>query len=197
MSKKDFVKNAKNLSLNIMTPNLYAKYKKEIAPAMKKELGYKSVMQVPKITKIVINVGVGKFLKEPNYIENVEKTLKNITGQKPVRTKSKKAISNFKIRENMDIGVVVTLRGPKMYFFLEKLLSVTLPRTRDFRGISAKSFDKSGNYNLGFKENIAFPEIKAAEIEKSHGLQIVFVTNAKSKDESKMLLEKFGFPFVK
>jgi len=178
-------------------PNLYKKYKKEIAPAIKKELGYKNLMQVPKIKKIIVNVGVGKFLKEANFIENVEKNLNNITGQKAVRTKSKKAISNFKIRENVDIGVMVTLRGPKMYYFLEKLLSITLPRTRDFRGISAKSFDKSGNYNLGFKENIAFPEIKSAEMEKSHGLQIVIVTNAKSKEESKVLLEKFGFPFVK
>lgn len=180
-----------------MTPNLYNFYKKEVVPALKKEFGYKSVMQVPRVAKVVINVGVGKFLKEPNFIENVEKNLAKITGQKPVRTKSKKAISNFKIRENMDIGVVVTLRGPKMYFFLERLLAVTFPRTRDFRGISDKSFDGLGNYNLGFKENAAFPEIKAGEAEKVHGLQIVISTTATNKEEGKALLTKLGFPFVK
>ncbi|MCX6781517.1 MAG: 50S ribosomal protein L5 [Candidatus Magasanikbacteria bacterium] len=180
-----------------MTPNLYNYYKKEVVPALKKEFGFKNVMQVPKITKVVINVGVGKFLKEPNFIENVEKNLAKITGQKPVRTKSKKAISNFKIRENMDIGVVVSLRGAKMYYFLEKLLDITLPRTRDFRGISDKAFDGRGNYSLGFKENVAFPEIKAGEAEKTHGMQINIATNAKNKEQGRALLMKLGFPFVK
>ncbi len=180
-----------------MTPNLYSYYKKEAVPALKKEFGFKNVMQVPRITKVVINVGVGKFLKEPNYIENVEKSLSKITGQKTVRTKSKKAISNFKIRENMDIGVVVTLRGAKMYYFLEKLLNVTLPRTRDFRGISDKAFDGRGNYSLGFKENIAFPEIKAGEADKSHGMQINISTTAKNLEQGKALLKTLGFPFVK
>ncbi|MDD2758274.1 MAG: 50S ribosomal protein L5 [Patescibacteria group bacterium] len=180
-----------------MMPNLYKKYKDEVVPELKKELGYKNVMQVPKITKVVVNVGVGKFLKEPNFIENVEKNLIKITGQKPVRTKSKKAISNFKIRENMDIGVVVTLRGPRMYYFLEKLLNVTFPRTRDFHGISDKSFDRQGNFSLGFKENLAFPEVKAGEVDKNHGLEIVFCTTAKSKEEGRMLLAKLGFPFAK
>jgi len=180
-----------------MTPNLYKTYKKEVVPSLMKERGFKNVMQVPKIKKIVLNVGVGKFLKEPNYIENVENNLAKITGQKPVRTKSKKAISNFKIRENMDVGVTVTLRGPKMYFFLEKLLAVTLPRTRDFRGISDKAFDEQGNYNFGFTENVAFPEIKSGEAEKNHGLQIVISTNAKNKADGRALLAALGFPFVK
>lgn len=180
-----------------MTPNLYKKYKDEIVPELKKELGLTNVMQVPKITKVVINVGVGKFLKEPNFIENVEKNLVKITGQKPVRTKSKKAISNFKIRENMDIGVVVTLRGPRMYYFLEKLLNVTFPRTRDFHGISDKSFDRQGNFSLGFKENLAFPEIKAGEVDKNHGLEIVVCTTAKNSAEGRLLLAKLGFPFAK
>jgi large subunit ribosomal protein L5 len=180
-----------------MTPNLYNHYKKEVVPELKKDFGFRNVMQVPKITKVVINVGVGKFLKEPNYIENVEKNLAKITGQKPVRTKSKKAISNFKIRENMDIGVMVTLRGPKMYYFLEKLLNITFPRTRDFRGISDKAFDARGNYSLGFKENVAFPEVKTTETDKGHGLQINISTNAKNKEQGKALLTKMGFPFVK
>lgn len=180
-----------------MTPNLYNFYKKEVAPALKKEFGYKSLMQAPRITKVVVNVGVGKFLKEPNFIEGVEKNLARITGQKAVRTKTKKAISNFKIREGMEVGLVVTLRGPRMYYFLEKLLNITLPRTRDFRGISDKSFDERGNYSLGFRENMAFPEIKATEVEKNHGLQIVVATTARSKAEGKALLQKLGFPFVK
>ncbi len=180
-----------------MTSNLYKQYKKEIVPALVKEFKYKSVSQAPKIKKIVLNVGVGRFIKEPSYIENVEKNLAKISGQKPVRTKAKKAISNFKIREGMDIGVMVTLRGPKMYDFLEKLLTITLPRTRDFRGISGKSFDGHGNYNLGFKENLAFPEIKGSDAEKNHGLQIVVSTTAKSIEEGRALLEKIGFPFVK
>lgn len=176
---------------------LYETYKKEVAPKLMKDFGYQSKMQAPKIVKVTLNVGVGKFLKEPNFIENVENTLKKITGQKPVRTKSKKAISNFKIRENMEIGVVVTLRGKKMYDFLEKLVKVTFPRTRDFRGISDKSFDGHGNFNIGMKENVAFPEIKAGEIEKNHGLQITVSTSAKSKEEGRALLAYLGFPFIK
>lgn len=180
-----------------MAPNLYNKYKKEVVPALVKDFKYKNALQAPKIVKVVLNVGVGKFVKEPNFIETVEKNLAKISGQKIVRTKSKKAISNFKIREGMDIGVMVTLRGAKMYYFLERLLSVTLPRTRDFRGISSKSFDGHGNYNLGFKETLAFPEIKAGEAEKSHGLQIIVSTTAKSTEEGRALLEKLGFPFAK
>lgn len=180
-----------------MESNLYKFYKKEVVPEMLKEFGYRSVLQVPKIKQVVINVGVGKHLKESGYIEKVEKNLAKISGQKPVRTKAKKAISNFKIREGMDIGVMVTMRGPKMYAFIEKLLAVTLPRTRDFRGISNKSFDNFGNYSFGLKENVAFPEIQSGDQENNHCLQIVVTTTAKSKKEGKALLEKIGFPFVK
>ena len=180
-----------------MTNNLYEKYKKEVVPALQKELGYKNVMQVPHIAKVVINAGVGRFIKESGYIDNVEKTLTKITGQKPVRTKAKKSISNFKIREGQEIGVVVTLRGPRMYHFLEKLLRVTFPRVRDFHGISSKGFDNQGNYTIGFKENIAFPEVKMEEIEKVHGLEIVVVTTAKDKVAGRALLTQIGFPFTK
>lgn len=177
--------------------SLYQTYKQEIVPALKAELGLKSVMQVPKITKIVLNAGIGRFVKEANYIENVEKTFIKITGQKPVRTRAKKAISNFKIRENQEIGVMVTIRGPRMYEFLEKLLRVTFPRVRDFHGISDKAFDRQGNFTIGFKENVAFPEVKVEEIEKVHGLQIIINTNAKDSKTGKALLTHLGFPFSK
>ena len=177
--------------------NLQKKYREEVVPALQKELGLKNVMEVPKIAKVVVNAGIGRFVKEPHFIENVEKTFSNITGQKPVRTKAKKAISNFKIRQGMEIGVTVTLRGSKMYNFLEKLLNVTFPRVRDFRGISDKGFDRSGNFTFGFKENVAFPEIKAGDIEKNHGLQIIVNTTAKNDTESRALLTHLGFPFVK
>lgn len=180
-----------------MKVNLYERYKKEIVPALQKEFALKNVMKVPKIKKIVINAGIGRFVKEPRFIDNVEATLSKISGQKPIRTKAKKSISNFKTRAGMEIGVAVTLRGVKMYQFLEKLVSITLPRVRDFRGLSEKSFDKNGNYTIGFKENLAFPEIKADELEKMHGLQIIINTDVKNKAEGKALLTHFGLPFVK
>lgn len=176
---------------------LYEKYKKEVVPALQKEFGLKNVMQVPKVTKIVVNAGIGRFVKEAHFIDNVEKNLARITGQKPVRNRAKKAISNFKIREGQEIGVSVTLRGEKMYNFLEKLINVTFPRVRDFHGISDKSFDREGNYTIGFKENVAFPEIKMDEIDKIHGLQVIVNTNAKSKAEGRALLAHLGFPFIK
>lgn len=166
-------------------------------PAIQKELGLKNVMQVPKVTKVVLNAGIGRFIKEANFIDNVEKTLTKITGQKPIRTKAKKAISNFKIREGQEIGVMVTLRGPRMYDFLEKLVKVTFPRVRDFHGISDKAFDGQGNFTIGFKENVAFPEVKMEEIDKIHGLQIIVNTTAKNKVAGKSLLTHLGFPFSK
>ncbi|MBU0546051.1 50S ribosomal protein L5 [Patescibacteria group bacterium] len=180
-----------------MNSNLYKKYKEAVVPALMKELGLKNKMQVPKVNKVVVNAGIGRFIKEPHYIDNVEKTLAKITGQKPMRTKAKKSISNFKIREGMEIGVAVTLRGPKMYSFLEKLVNVTFPRVRDFRGISDAGFDQSGNFTIGFKENVAFPEVKAGEVDKIHGLQLIINTSAKSKEEGRALLSQLGFPFVK
>ncbi len=177
--------------------DFYIRYKKEVAPALKKELGYSSIMQVPRITRVLINAGVGRFIKDVHFIETVEHTLAGISGQKPMRTRAKKAISNFKIREGQEIGVMVTLHGNKMYDFLEKLVRVTLPRVRDFHGIAGTSFDREGNYTLGFKENVAFPEVKVEEIDKVHGLQVIINTTAKTSKEARLLLEKMGFPFAK
>lgn len=176
-----------------MSP-LYAQYKK-IVPELKAELGYKNIMEVPALKKIIINVGYGRHAKDNAYIENVENTLTSITGQKPVRNKSTKSISNFKIREGMNIGMSVTLRGPAMYDFLHKLIHITFPRVRDFRGVSVKNFDRQGNYSIGFKENIAFPEIGIDAIDKIHGLQVVISTSAKNAKEGQLLLAKLGFPF--
>lgn len=170
-------------------------YKERVVPNLKAAFGLKNVMQVPKIEKVVINVGYGRQVKDKAYIDNVESTLGAITGQKPVHNKAKKSISNFKIREGMPIGASVTLRGNHMYDFLDKLVSVTFPRVRDFRGISPKIFDRQGNCTIGFKENIAFPEIKADAIEKIHGLEVVIHTTAKSKEHGLALLKELGFPF--
>ncbi|MFA4830947.1 MAG: 50S ribosomal protein L5 [Patescibacteria group bacterium] len=178
-----------------MQSRLYKQYKEQIAPALKDQLGYKNIMQVPRIQKVTVNVGYGRHAKESAFIENVEKTLASITGQKPIHNKAKKAISNFKIRQGMDVGASVTLRGKMMYYFVDKLISVTLPRVRDFRGISPKSFDKKGNYTLGLKENIAFPEISSEAVDKIHGLEIVITTTAKNKEEGLALLKALGFPF--
>ena len=175
---------------------LYQTYTKKIVPALQQELRLANALQVPRVTKVVLNAGIGRFVKEPHFIENVEKTLAKITGQKPVRTKAKKSISNFKIREGMEIGVMVTLRGPRMYDFLEKLVMVTFPRVRDFRGISDASFDAQGNYTIGFKENTPFPEIKLEEIDKVHGRQVIIATTARTRDEGRKLLTHLGFPFA-
>ncbi|OGH66551.1 MAG: 50S ribosomal protein L5 [Candidatus Magasanikbacteria bacterium RIFCSPHIGHO2_02_FULL_41_13] len=176
-----------------MSP-LYEQYKK-IQKDLKAELGYSNIMQVPALKKIVVNVGYGRHAKDNAYIENVENTLTSITGQKPLRNKSTKSISNFKIREGMDIGMSVTLRGPAMYNFLYKLIHITFPRVRDFRGVSVKNFDRQGNYSIGFKENIAFPEVGIEAIDKIHGLQVVISTSAKNAKEGQALLSKLGFPF--
>lgn len=180
-----------------MESRLYEKFKKQIVPALRTQFGYKNSLQAPRLEKVVVNVGYGRNAKEAGFVENVENTLRAIAGQKPVHNKSKKSISNFKIRQGMNIGVSVTLRGKRMYDFVDKLISITLPRVRDFRGISTKSFDKQGNYSIGFKEHIAFPEIKSDAVDKLHGLQIIIATTAKNKEEGLALLEKLGFPFKK
>lgn len=181
-----------------MEPRLYTYYKKEIAPTLKVERGYKNIMQAPRITKVVLNVGFGRHAKEEKYIEAVERTLKLITGQKPIRNKTTKSISNFKIREGMVIGASVTLRGYRMYEFLDKLVNLTLPRVRDFRGLSVDSFDGRGNYTLGFQEHLAFPEISGIEVgDVIHGLEITVCSTARSKEEGYILLQKIGFPFRK
>jgi large subunit ribosomal protein L5 len=178
-----------------MESRLQTKYRKEVIKALKEKFDFKNAMQVPRLLKVVLNCGYGRMVKDAAFIENVVKTLTAITGQKPVHNKSKKSISNFKIREGMNIGVSVTLRGKRMYDFLDKLVSVTLPRVRDFRGISPKSFDKCGNYTLGLKENIAFPEITSDAVDKIHGLEMVIVTSASNKEEGLELLKQLGFPF--
>ncbi|MBD3359712.1 MAG: 50S ribosomal protein L5 [Candidatus Buchananbacteria bacterium] len=172
-------------------------YKKEVAPQLKESFGYTNNLAVPKLKKVVLNAGLGKGVKDSSFMETVENTLTRITGQKPVKTKAKKSISNFKIREGMVIGMKVTLRGETMYDFIEKLIKITLPRVRDFRGLSLKSIDKEGNLNIGIKEHIAFPEIQADEIEKLHGLEMAIVTTAKNREEGEALFKALGFPFKK
>ena len=172
-------------------------YKKEIISKMKEKFGYKNNMAVPNIKKISINVGFGKQAKEKAYIDAVSKNLVRISGQKPMLTKAKKAISSFKIREGMIIGCAVTLRGQRMYDFMEKLINVSFPRVRDFRGVSEKCLDKTGNLTIGFKEHVAFPEIKDDDIEKIHGLEISIATSAKTEDEGVELFRLMGFPFKK
>ncbi len=180
-----------------MKSALYTMYKEQVVPALKKECGFDNVMQVPHIEKIVLNVGYGRHAKEKAYIERVEKTLELITGQKPVRNKAKKSISNFKIREGMSIGSSVKLRGSAMYDFLYKFINLTLPRVRDFRGLNPKSFDGQGNYAIGLKEQLAFPEISGDAADAIHGLEIIIKTTAKNDKNGFLLLEKLGFPFKK
>jgi len=178
------------------TPRLKEKYKKEIMQALKTKFQYKSVMQVPKIEKICINKGMGIAVSDKKLIDVALDEITQITGQKAVPTRSKKDISNFKLRANVPIGVRVTLRGDNMYEFLDRLMNIALPRVRDFRGVSPKGFDGRGNYTLGVKEQIIFPEISIDKVTKISGMDITFVTNAKSDEESYELLKAFGMPFA-
>lgn len=177
--------------------NLKEKYKKEVAPALKEKFNYSNVLLIPKIEKVVINVGFGKRVKDKDFISNIEKTLIKISGQKPVFTKAKKSIASFKVREGMLIGIMVTLRGNRMYHFLDKLLNVSFPRVRDFRGIPESSVDKTGNLSIGFKENSAFPEVKVEDINNIHGLEVVVDSSADSREEGIELYRLLGFPFKK
>lgn len=172
-------------------------YNKEILPSLKKEYGYTSDMQVPRLEKIVLNMGVGDALIDSKYLDAAVKELEVIAGQKPVITKAKKSIAGFKLREGNKIGCKVTLRGDKMYIFLEKLIKIALPRVRDFRGISKGSFDGRGNYTLGIKEQLVFPEVEYDSVIKTRGLDVVIVTTAKSNKEALSLLTGFGLPFRK
>ncbi len=176
---------------------LREQYEKEIVPAMMKKFNYKSVMEVPKLDKIVINIGLGDIKENPKSLEGAIKDLGSITGQKPVVTKSKKAIAAFKLRAGVDIGTKVTLRKGKMYDFAYKLFNVALPRVRDFRGVSNDSFDGRGNYSMGIKEQLIFPEIEYDKVDKIRGMDIIFVTTAKSDEEAKELLTLLGMPFKK
>ena len=175
--------------------NFKEKYTKEIVPELMKEFGYTTVMQVPKLEKIIVNIGAGEGSKDEKFITAAVNDLTKITGQKPVVTKARKSIAGFKIREGQPVGVKVTLRGENMYYFFEKLVKVGLPRVRDFRGVSAHSFDGHGNYTLGIKEQLIFPEIEYDDVVKVRGMDIVFVTTAKSNEEAKSLLKGFGMPF--
>ena len=172
-------------------------YQNEIVDALTKKFGYKNIMEVPKLDKIVVNMGVGEAKENAKLLEAAVKDLETITGQKAVTTKAKNSVANFKIREGMPIGCKVTLRGEKMYEFLDRLVNLALPRVRDFRGVSAESFDGRGNYALGIKEQIIFPEIEYDKIDKVRGMDVIFVTTAKTDEEGRELLTQFGMPFAK
>ena len=176
---------------------LEEKYKKEVVPSLMKKYNYKTVMLVPKIEKIVVNMGVGDALANSKNLEAAVSDLAKITGLKPIETKAKKSIAAFKVREGHKIGCKVTLRGERMYEFLDKLISIGLPRVRDFRGLSSKSFDGRGNYTIGIKEQLIFPEINFDEVEKVRGMDIVIVTTAKNNEEAFELLKELGVPFRK
>lgn len=178
-----------------MSSVLSTQYKTVTVPALQEQFGYANGMQVPKLEKIVLNVGYGRQHKDKAFIDMVEKTLRSITGQQPVHNKSAKSISNFKIREGVPVGASVTLRGTRMYDFLYRLIHLALPRVRDFRGLNPKSFDGHGNYAIGLKECNAFPEITVDSLEKIHGLEIVIRTTAKTDEEAKALLESLGLRF--
>lgn len=174
---------------------LQEKFNKEIIPALEKKFGFKNVMQVPKIQKIVINVGVGKILKDAKTIEAITSDIAKISGQAPIKTRARKSIAGFKVRENQVVGLTVTLRGFRMYSFLDKLIHVALPRVRDFQGLSPKGFDGRGNYHLGLKEHLVFPEISASALEHIFGMEVSIVTNAKKDEVAREMLTLMKFPF--
>ncbi|MCC5922867.1 MAG: 50S ribosomal protein L5 [Crocinitomicaceae bacterium] len=179
------------------TPRLLAKYNEEVIPSLTEKFGFSSVMRVPKIEKIVISQGIGEAVADKKLVDSAVEDLSLIAGQKAVATVSKKDVSNFKLRKGMPIGTKVTLRGEKMYEFLDRLISIALPRTRDFKGVPAKGFDGRGNFNMGVKEHIIFPEIDIDKVNKILGMDITIVTSAPNDEEGKALLDAFGFPFTK
>jgi large subunit ribosomal protein L5 len=178
-----------------MAARLQERYRTEVAPALMRELGYTNPMAVPRLQKIVLNMGLGEAVQNPKIIESAVEELTTIAGQKPVVTKAKKAISNFKLREGMPIGAMVTLRGVRMYEFLDRLIAVALPRVRDFKGVPDRSFDGRGNYSLGLREQVIFPEINLDKVDKIKGLTIVICTSARTDAEGKALLRGLGMPF--
>ncbi len=180
-----------------MEPRLKSFYKSQILPELKSSLGVTNTMQVPKIEKIVINMGLGLDANDNKILKTIETDLANITGQKPVVTKSKKAISNFKTRANIPLGLKVTLRKNNMYYFLDRLINIALPRIKDFRGLNPKSFDENANYSFGIKEHVIFPEVNFDKVEKVRGMDITVVTSTNNKLQAKALLDKFNFPFIK
>ncbi len=179
------------------SPRLVARYREEIAPALMKEFAYKNIMQVPRVTKVVINIGLGEAKDNPKAVESADRDLAAITGQHPVQTKAKKSIANFKVREGMVVGMMVTLRGARMYEFLDRLVNVALPRIRDFRGIPKRGFDGRGGYSLGIREQTMFPEVDFNSIDRIRGMQISVQTTARNDEQAKRLLDLIGFAFVK
>jgi large subunit ribosomal protein L5 len=183
----------------IPTPRLIEKYRSEIVPAMQKRFGYKNVLAIPRLEKVVISMGVGKYAtlggEGKAKIEQAERELSVIAGQKPVRTKAKKSVANFKVREGMETGLKVTLRGKRMYEFVDRLITLAFPRVKDFRGIDPKGFDKSGNYNFGFNEQTVFPEVDTATVTFQQGMNVTVVTTARNAEEGRELLKQFGMPF--
>ncbi len=188
---------AETVATEKFVPNFKQKYLKEVAPALFKEHGYTSVMQVPRLEKIVVSIGCGDAVENKKLLETAVKELETITGQHVVKTKARKSIANFKVREGQEIGAMVTLRGDNMWFFLERLICVALPRMKDFRGVNPNAFDGRGNYSLGITEQIVFPEIDFDKIERISGMNIAFVTTAPSDEEGYDLLAKLGMPFAK
>lgn len=174
---------------------LHEQYNKEILPKLKEKFGYKNTMQVPKIQKIVISSGIGKFVKDGKMVDKIFEDLTQITGQAPVKTLSRKSIAGFKLRENQIVGMMVTLRGERMYAFLDKLINIALPRVRDFRGVSPKGFDGRGNYHLGLREQLVFPEMSSDAIENIFGLEVSIVTNSGKDEVTKYMLKSMNFPF--
>ena len=195
--KKTAAKAAKTEAPAVTVNRVKAFYDKEVVPALMKKFGYKSVMQVPKIDKIVINTGLGDIKDNQKSMQIIENELKQITGQKPIYRKATKSVANFKVREGMNIGLKVTLRGKRMYDFYDKLVSIALPRVRDFRGVSDKAFDGRGNYALGLKEQLIFPEITYDQVEKIRGMDVCIVTTAQTDEEARELLRALGMPFKK
>ena len=180
-----------------MAARLKETYKSEVAPALMKKFGYKSVMQCPRLVKIVINTGLGDIKDNAKSIQVTENEIKQISGQKPILTKAKKSVANFKVREGQTIGIKVTLRGDRMYDFYDKFVSIALPRLRDFRGVSDKAFDGRGNYSVGLKEQLIFPEITYDQVEKIRGMDVAIVTTANTDEEARELLRALGMPFKK
>ena len=176
---------------------MHERYSKEVAPALFKSFGFKNVMQVPRIEKVVVNIGVGEALENPKALDAATSDLTIITGQKPIQTKARVSIANFKLREGRLIGTKVTLRGDRMWSFIDRLLNIALPRVRDFRGVSANAFDGRGNYTLGLKDQLVFPEIEYDKIDKLRGMEITIVTSAKNDEQARALLQLLGMPFSK
>jgi large subunit ribosomal protein L5 len=178
-------------------PRLREKYEQEIAPELLQEFDYSNVMQVPRVEKVVVNIGIGEAITDGKAIDHASNDLRLITGQQPIVLKAKKSVAAFRLREGMPVGLKVTLRGPRMWYFLDKLVSVALPRIRDFRGVPEKAFDGHGNYTLGLREQLIFPEIDYDQIDKTRGMEVTIVTSAKTDDEARSLLARLGMPFRK